>query len=174
MMGSDTLNWHDYGSYTEMTASSSNIYTTNKDESKSIIVHETLLGDSSTDVSESKRSIFNKNLSRNYSEDMDELCSTEKHISEYTITEQVDAEYEESSITKEVPSCFDVFECGRNILDRLDVTYERACMATPEDKYYTKLLKTLVGDNSRNGAQLSNEKLRQAFSKVMEEIEAEL
>ena len=26
MMRADTLNWHDYGGYTEMTASSSNIY----------------------------------------------------------------------------------------------------------------------------------------------------
>ena len=26
-------------------------------------------------------------------------------------------------------NAFPVFECGRNILDRLDVSYERACMA---------------------------------------------
>ena len=45
-----------------------------------------------------------------------------------------DAEYKESSVTKEVPSCFNIFECGRNILDRLDVTYEQAYMATPKDK----------------------------------------
>ena len=56
--------------------------------------------------------------------------------------------------------------------DRLDVTYERACMATPKDKYYEKMLETLVDDNNRNGAPLSNEKLRQAVGKVMEETEA--
>ena len=35
------------------------------------------------------------------------------------------------------------------------------------------MLETLVNDNNRNGALLSNEKLQQAVSKVMEETEAE-
>ena len=48
----------------------------------------------------SKRSIVNKTLSQNDSANADELCSTEKDISEYTIMEQKDAEYKESSITK--------------------------------------------------------------------------
>ena len=72
-----------------------------------------------------------------------------------------------------MPSYFNTLECGRNILGRLDVTYERARMDTPKEKYYTTLLETLVDDNNRNGALLSNEKLRQAVSKVMEETEAE-
>ena len=42
MMRSDALNWHDYGSYTEMTAPYSNVYSTDKDDSKRIIVHKTL------------------------------------------------------------------------------------------------------------------------------------
>ena len=86
--------------------------------------------------------------------------------------DQKDAEYEESSITKEVPSYFNIFECGKNILDRLDVTYEQACMVTPKEKYYTKLLKNLVNDNNYNGAPLSNENIQQAVSIVMEETEA--
>ena len=52
----------------------------------------------------------------------------------YTITEQKDAEYKEYSVTKEVTSYFNIFECGRNLLDRLDVMYERACMTTPKEK----------------------------------------
>ena len=44
------------------------------------------------------------------------------------INKQKDAknetEYEESSVTDEVPSYFNIFKCGRNILNRLDVTYE--------------------------------------------------
>ena len=68
---------------------------------------------------------------------------------------------------------FNIFECGGNILDRIDVMYERACMAISKDKYYTTLLETLVDDNNRNGALLSNEKLQQAFGRVMEETEAE-
>ena len=51
-----------------------------------------------------------------------------------------DTEYEEYSVTDEVPSYFNIFECGRNIFNRLDVTYKRACMATLKEKYYTKML----------------------------------
>ena len=47
-------------------------------------------------------------------------------------------------------------------------------MATPKDKYYTKLLKNLVNDNNHNGATLSNENIQQAVSIFMEETEAEL
>ena len=47
-----------------------------------------------------KKIIVNENLSQNYSVNVDELYSTEKDISEYTITEQTDADYEESSVTK--------------------------------------------------------------------------
>ena len=61
-----------------------------------------------------------------------------------------------------------IFECGGNLLDRIDVMYEQACMAIQKDKYYAKLLETLVNDNNRNGALFSNEKLQQAFGRVME------
>ena len=104
---------------------------------------------------------------------MYELCSTEKDVSEYTITEQKDAEYKESSVTKEVPSYFNICECGRNLLDRFDMTYEQACMATPKDKYYENILENIVDNNNLNGALLYHEKLLQAVSKVMEEMEAE-
>ena len=45
-------------------------------------------------------------------------------------------------------------------------------MVTPKYKYYEKILETLVNDNNRNSETLSNEKLRQAVRKVMEEMEA--
>ena len=48
MMISDTLNWHNYGGYTEMTAPSSNLYSTDKEESNRIIVHEGLSQSCST------------------------------------------------------------------------------------------------------------------------------
>ena len=34
-------------------------------------------------------------------------------------------------------SYFNIFGCGKNILNKLDATYKRACMATPRDKYHT-------------------------------------
>ena len=42
IMRSDTLNWHYYGGYTEMTVPSSNVYSMDEDESKLIIVSKTL------------------------------------------------------------------------------------------------------------------------------------
>ena len=62
MMRSDTLNWHDYGGYTEMTAPSSNINSTDEDKSKRIIVHKTLSQNCSVNKEKSKQSIVNKIL----------------------------------------------------------------------------------------------------------------
>ena len=74
-------------------------------------------------------------------------CSTEQDESEYVhkkINKQKDAnnekKYEEYSATDEVLSYFNIFECGGNLLNRLGVTYKRACMATQEDEYYMNLL----------------------------------
>ena len=52
MMRSDKINWHNHGDYTEMTVRSSNVNVIDKDESKEIIVHETLSDNNSKDVSE--------------------------------------------------------------------------------------------------------------------------
>ena len=82
-------------------------------------------------------------------------------------------EYEESSVTNEVQSYFNIYKCGRNILNRIDMAYEQLCMATTKDKYYTKMLETLVDYNDCNNAPLSNEKIRQVVRRVMAETEEE-
>ena len=46
-------------------------------------------------------------------------------------------------------------------------------MGTPKEKYYMKMLKTLVYYNDRNNALFSNDKLWQAISKVTTETEEE-
>ena len=51
MMRSDEHNRHVHGSYAEETAPSSNVTVTNEDESKEIIMHETLSENQSMDVS---------------------------------------------------------------------------------------------------------------------------
>ena len=51
MMRSDEHNRHVHGSYAENTALSLNVNVTDEDESKEIIVHETLLENQSMDVS---------------------------------------------------------------------------------------------------------------------------
>ena len=91
-----------------MNAPSSNVYSTDEDESKRIIVHETLSHNYSANKNRSKQIIANKTLSQNYSADVDELFSSDIDISEHTITEQKDAYYEESSVTKEGTSYFNI------------------------------------------------------------------
>ena len=123
-MISNTLNWHYYGGYTEKTAPSLNINAKDEDKSKGIIVHEGLSENSSTDVRKSKQKIVNETLLQKNSAD----------VSEYTITEPKDWNYKEPSMAKEVKIYFNIFECGRNLLDRPDVTYQWALMASPTDK----------------------------------------
>ena len=124
MMRADTLNWHDHGCFTEMTVPSSNIYSTNEDESKCIIVHRNLSQNCSVNKDKSKQSIINKTLSQKYSADVDKLCSTEEDKPEYTITEQKDNGNE---VTYDVPNSnvSNVFERRGN---NPDVSYERAYM----------------------------------------------
>ena len=162
MMRSNNLIWHNHGGYTEITAPSLNVNATDEDESKRIIMHEGLSDNCSTDVSESKQNIVNKTLLQNNS----------MNVSEYTITE-LKKGYKEPSDTKEVTSYFKIIECGRNILDRHAVTYQRVFMATPQDKYYNALLDNIFKDNNRKDKQFSNDKIQQAVGKVMEETEAE-
>ena len=66
-----------------MTAPYSNVNIKNEDEEKEIILQETLLENSFTDVSKSERNIVKENLSLNNSAD----------VSENTITEVKDKEH---------------------------------------------------------------------------------
>ena len=68
------FNWNDYGGYTEMTDPSLNVYSTDEDKSKRIIVHKTLSHNSSVNKDNSKQNIVNKTLSQNYYADVDKLC----------------------------------------------------------------------------------------------------
>ena len=151
MMRSDALNSYVYPVRTKMTALSLHVYSTNEDESKGIIVNET--------------------LSQSYSTDEDELCSTEEDKSECTNTKTKDANNE---VTYDVPkyfNSFNVFKCGRNILDRLDMSYERTCIATPKEEYFVEILDQLIEHNHCHGTSMSNEKLREAVIRVMEDKE---
>ena len=80
-----------------------------------------------------------------------------------------EAEYDEYSVTDEVTSYFNIFKCVGNILNRLYMTYEQECMVTTKDKYFEKMLETLVKHNNRQHLPLSNDNLQQAVSKVMRE-----
>ena len=58
-------------------------------------------------------------------------------------------------------------------MNRLDVTYEQAFMATPKNKYVEKMVETLVYHNDCHNEPLSNQNLQQTVSKVTEETEEE-
>ena len=104
-------------------------------------MNKSLSENCSTGVSKSKRNIVNKTLSQ----------KNPTNVSEYTITELKDKEYKEPSLTKEVKRYFNIFKCGRNLLDQLDVMYQRAFMSTPQDKYYTDMLDNLIKVNNLKG-----------------------
>ena len=82
MMIADAFNSHVYPSKTEITATKQIpiflVCSTGEEESKCIIVHETLSQSCSANEDESKQSIVNETLLQNYSADVDELCSTEE------------------------------------------------------------------------------------------------
>ena len=71
------------------------------------------------DVSESECNIVNETLSQSDSSDVRTNVITEFNYDEHI---------EPSAIFKG-ESYFNIFECGRNILDKLDVTYQRAFTA---------------------------------------------
>ena len=61
----------------------------------------------------------------------------------------------------------------RKLLNRLDVSYEQACMDTPRDEYYTKILENIIDHNDCQNAPLLSENIRQAVSIVKAETEEE-
>ena len=71
------------------------------------------------DVSESECNIVHKTLSQNNSSD----------LRTNVITEFRDDAHREPSVTEKRIIYFNIFECGRNLLDQLDVAYQRAFMA---------------------------------------------
>ena len=87
-------------------------------------MHETLSENLSKDVSESECNIVHVTLSQNNSSD----------VPANVITELRDDEHKNPSVIQKGKFYFNIFDCCRNILDQLDVTYQRACMASPVQK----------------------------------------
>ena len=114
--------------YEEEMASSSDVNDTDKDESNKSIVHEPFqkpsLDNLSMDVSESECNTVNETSSHSDSSD----------VPTNVITELIYDEYIEPSVIVKGSSYFNIFKCGSNLLDQLDVTYQRAFIesaATP-------------------------------------------
>ena len=162
MMRSDELNQDVYGSYEGKTAPSSSVNVTDQDESKEIIMRETLSKNQSKDVNESKCNIVHETLSQN----------NYKDVPDHVITEQKEYEHKEPSVTEKLTSYFNIFECRRNLLDRLDVTYQRAFMATSaQDEYYKEMTNSLLKENIGSDGKICNEKIQRAIIGLRAELE---
>ena len=128
MMIADDLNLHVYPLRTEMTATkqipTSHVCSTHESELIEFLVDKTLSQICPTDDEESKGlTVENVSTEEEESECVHKNINKQKYANNET-------EYETSSVTHEVPSYFNIFECVGNIFNRLDVTYERACMDT--------------------------------------------
>ena len=97
------------------------------------------------DVSESECNIVHETLSQNNSSD----------IPTNVITELKDEEHKEPSVIDKGSSYFNIFKCGRNLLNQLDVTYQPASMASPvqerlyqpspaRERYYDQIADSLI------------------------------
>ena len=80
-------------------------------------------------------------------------------------------------------SCFNIFDCGRNLLDQLDITYQRAFMATPvperlyqpspaRDRYYDQIADSLIEWNVQSNGTIKKDDLHKAITKLKTEEEA--
>ena len=151
MMKSDNLNWYDHSGYKEMTAPYWNVNVTNENKSKC--------------------SIVNKPFSQNCSAKDNKSCSTTKDKSECSNKKQKDVKNKVACDVTNYFNVSNVFECERN---NPDVSCERACMATEDNKYFTEILDTLNKYQYRHGQRLSNKKLRESVLRVMDEEEEEM
>ena len=80
-------------------------------------------------------------------------------------------------------SCFNIFKCGRNLLDQLDVTYQRAFMESPVQKvlyqispaqeiYYDMMVNNIIETNVRSEGTINDEEFRKAITILKYEEEA--
>ena len=93
-------------------------------------------------------------------------------------------EHKEPSVTKKVTSYFNIFECSRNLLDQLDVTYQRVFMESPVqeglyqpspawERYYDKMVESLTEAIVGSDRTINNEELHKAIIVLKSEKEAD-
>ena len=80
-------------------------------------------------------------------------------------------------------SYFNIFECGRNLLDQLDVTYQRVFMELPvheefyqpspaRKRYYDKMAESLIKAKVGSDGTINNDELHKAITQLKSEKEA--
>ena len=126
------------------------------------------------DVSKSECNIVHKTLSRNNLSD----------IRTNVIMELKDDEHKEPSMIEKGTSYFNTFECGINLLDQLDVTYQRAFMASPvqeglyqpspaRERCYDQMADSLIEAKFHSDGTINDEELHKAITLLKSEKEAD-
>ena len=93
------------------------------------------------------------------------------------ITELKEDEHIEPSVIEKGASYFNIFKCGRNLLDQLDVTYQLAFIATPvqevyyqpspgQESYYDQLAKSLINLKVGSDGTINNDELHKSITKL--------
>ena len=135
-------------------------------------MHETLSENQYKDVSESECSIVHKTLSQKNPAD----------VPENVIAEFKDGEHKEPSVIVKGTSYFNIFKCGRNILDQLDVTYQWSFMASPVqegfyqpspalERYYDMIANKIIEVNVGSDGIINDEELHKAITILKSEEE---
>ena len=177
MMRCGDNNHHMNNGYEKEMDPSSDVNDPDEDESNNSIVHEPLEEPSSEnlfmDVNESECNIVNETLSQSDSSDVPTNVITELNYDDHI---------EPSESVKEA-SYFNIFECGRNLLDQLDVTYQCAFTASetssavptghykpsPAPERYYDIPADIITEKNVG---MDRDKIREAISHVKLEDEA--
>ena len=89
-------------------------------------------------------------------------------------------EHIEPSVMEKGTIYFNIFECGRNLLDQLDITYQRAFMASlvqegfyqpspARERYYDKLAESLIKAKAISEGTINNDYLNKAITQLKSE-----
>ena len=105
-------------------------------------------------------------------------------VPDNVITELKDDEHKEHSVIEKGTSYFNIFEYGRNLLDQLDVTYQRAFMISPiqeglyqpspaRERYYDQISDSLIEANVQSDITINDEELHKSITLLKSEKEAD-
>ena len=86
-----------------------------------------------------------------------------------------DEEHIKPSVIEKGASYFNIFECGRNLLDQLDITFQRAFMASPvqeglyqpspaRERYYDKMAESLIKAKVGSDGTINNDELHKVIT----------
>ena len=95
-----------------------------------------------------------------------------------------DDEHKEPSVIEKGTRYFNIFACGINILDQIDVTYQQAFMASPvqeglyqpspaRERYYDTMSESLIEANVQSDGTINDEELHKEITIFKSEKEAE-